>query len=151
LITNAAFVHLLRTLTPAGRELMDQIEGFKQFLTMVDSDRLQRVDAPARTPALFEKCLPYALALGVEQVWAKQFESVLAQAATATGGSVGYAPIWFSGDSLTGFSTGEFASSFSSGFSSAVSSASSSPGSSSGSGGGGSSGGGGGGGGGGGW
>ncbi len=150
-VTNAIFVYLLRTLTPAGRELMDHIEGFKQFLTMVEGDRLQRADAPAKTPALFEKCLPYALALGVEQAWAEQFESVLAKAATAPGGSVGYAPIWFSGDSLTGFSAGDFASGLSGGFSSAVSSASSTPGSSSGSGGGGSSGGGGGGGGGGGW
>ena len=85
LATNAIFIHLLRTLTPAGRELMDQIDGFKQFLTMVDGDRLQRTDAPAKTPALFEKCLPYALALGVEQAWSQQFEGVLAQAASAAG------------------------------------------------------------------
>ena len=95
LVTNAIFVYLLRTLTPAGRELMDHIEGFKQFLTMVEGDRLQRADAPAKTPELFEKCLPYALALGVEQAWAEQFESVLAKAATAPGGSDGYSPIWF--------------------------------------------------------
>lgn len=151
LITNAVFIHLLRKLTPEGRQLMDQIEGFKQFLTMVDSDRLQRMDAPAKTPALFEKCLPYALALGVEQAWSLQFEGVLAQAASASGTGTTYSPAWFIGSDLSGFSAGQFAASFAGGFTSAVSSASSPPGSSSGSGGGGSSGGGGGGGGGGGW
>ena len=151
LATNAIFIHLLRTLTPAGRELMDQIEGFRQFLTMVDGDRLQRTDAPAKTPALFEKCLPYALALGVEQEWSRQFEGVLARAASATSTGTTYSPAWFSGGDLAGFNAGQFAASFAGGFTSAVSSASSPPGSSSGSGGGGSSGGGGGGGGGGGW
>jgi hypothetical protein len=130
---------------------MDEIEGFRQFLTMVDGDRLQRADAPAKTPALFEKCLPYALALGVEQAWASQFEGALAQAANASGTGTSYSPAWFVGGGLAGFSAGQFASSIAGGFSSAVSSASSPPGSSSGSGGGGSSGGGGGGGGGGGW
>lgn len=151
LAINAIFIRLLRKLTPAGRQLMDEIEGFRQFLTMVDSDRLQRTDAPAKTPALFEKCLPYALALEVEQAWSQQFEGVLAQAATAHGAGTTYSPAWFSGSGLAGFSAGQFATSLAGGFSSAVSSASSPPGSSSGSGGGGSSGGGGGGGGGGGW
>ncbi len=148
---NVIFIHLLKRLTPAGRQLMDEIEGFKQFLTMVEGDRLQRSDAPAKTPALFDKCLPYALALGVEQQWAQQFEGVLAQAASASGTGTTYSPAWFAGGGLAGFSAGEFASSFAGGFTSAVSSASTPPGSSSGSGGGGSSGGGGGGGGGGGW
>jgi uncharacterized membrane protein YgcG len=151
LAINAIFIRLLRKLTPAGRQLMDEIEGFRQFLTTVDSDRLQRTDAPAKTPALFEKCLPYALALGVEQEWSRQFEGVLAQAASVHGTGTTYSPAWFSSGGLAGFSAGQFASSFAGGFTSAVSSASSPPGSSSGSGGGGSSGGGGGGGGGGGW
>jgi uncharacterized membrane protein YgcG len=151
LATNAIFVHLLKRLTPAGRQLMDEVEGFRQFLTMVEGDRLQRSDAPARTPALFEKCLPYALALGVEQAWSQQFEGVLAQAANASGTGTTYSPAWFTGSDLAGFSAAQFATGFAGGFTSAVSSASSPPGSSSGSGGGGSSGGGGGGGGGGGW
>ncbi len=151
LIVNIVFVYLVRSFTPEGRKLMDQIEGFQQFLTMVDSDRLQREGAPGKTPALFEKCLPYALALGVEQAWAQQFEGVLAQAATAGGSSGGYSPVWFSSNNWSGFDAAAFAGSFGGGFSSAISSASSPPGSSSGGGGGGSSGGGGGGGGGGGW
>ena len=35
---------------------------------------------PERTPELFEKFLPYALALGVEQKWSEQFSTELAAA-----------------------------------------------------------------------
>ncbi len=148
---NFVFAYAIRSFTPEGRRLMDEIDGFEQFLTSVDSDRLQRVGAPAKTPALFEKCLPYALALGVEQQWAQQFEGLLAQAAVAGAAGSGYSPVWYSSNDWSGFNASSFASGFGGDFSSAVSSASTAPGSSSGGGGGGSSGGGGGGGGGGGW
>ena len=150
LIVNIIFVYLMRTFTPEGRRRMDEIEGFEQFMTSVDSDRLKREGAPEKTPALFETVLPFALALGVEQEWASQFEGVLAQAAMA-GARGGYSPTWYSGNDLSGFNANSFAGSFGGDFSSAISSASSPPSSSSGGGGGGSSGGGGGGGGGGGW
>jgi len=147
---NVFFIAALKVFTPAGRKLMDQIEGFKQYLIEVDSDRILRLNPPQKTPALFEKCLPFALALGVEQVWAKQFAGTLAQAAAAGTQTTGvYSPTWYTGD-WTAFDSSHFASTLSSDFSSAISSAASPPGSSSG-GDGGSSGGGGGGGGGGGW
>jgi uncharacterized membrane protein len=150
-VVNFVFAYAIRSFTPEGRRLMDEIEGFQQFLTSVDGDRLQRAGAPAKTSGLFEKCLPYALALGVEQAWARQFEGVLAQAAVAGTSGTAYSPLWYSSNDFSGFSASSFASSFGGDFSSAISSASSSPGGSSGGGGGGSSGGGGGGGGGGGW
>src|SRR5438270_1367513 len=150
---NILFHHLLKAPTLAGRALMDRVEGFKTFLKVVDGDRLQTMAAPDKQPELFERFLPYALALGVEHAWAEQFSKVLAQAAAATGGGSagGYSPSWYMGAGYSSFSPSAFTSSFSSSFSSAVSSSSSAPGSSSGGGGGGSSGGGGGGGGGGGW
>lgn len=149
---NVLFHHLLKAPTLAGRALMDRVEGFRMFLKAVDADRLQTIAPPPnKTPELFERFLPYALALGVEQAWANQFSEVLAQAATAGGPTRGYSPSWYSGFNTATFSAASFTSSFSSSFSSAVSSSSTAPGSSSGGGGGGSSGGGGGGGGGGGW
>jgi uncharacterized membrane protein YgcG len=148
---NVFFISVLKAFTPAGRKLMDQVKGFKQYLVEVDSDRILRLNPPQKTPALFEKCLPFALALGVEQAWAKQFAGVLAQAAAAGAGATGvYSPTWYTGD-WQAFDSSHFASTLSSDFSSAISSAASPPGSSSGGDGGGSSGGGGGGGGGGGW
>ncbi|MBZ5531563.1 MAG: DUF2207 domain-containing protein [Acidobacteriia bacterium] len=147
---NVLFHHLLKAPTRLGRQLMDKVDGFMLFLTEVEGPRYAALASPAKTPELFEKYLPYALALGVEHAWAQQFVQVLAAAGVAPQGG-GYTPSWCVGAGFAAASATDFTSSFSSSFSSAVSSASSSPGSSSGSGGGGSSGGGGGGGGGGGW
>jgi uncharacterized membrane protein YgcG len=147
------FHYLLKAPTRAGRDLMDRVEGFRMFLKAVDGDRMNRMTAPpSMTPQLFERYLPYALALGVEHAWAEQFAQVLGAAAGTSGESrPGYAPSWYSGSGIGAFSASGFTSSFGSSFSSAVSSASAPASSGSGSGGGGSSGGGGGGGGGGGW
>jgi uncharacterized membrane protein YgcG len=147
-LLNYMFYHLLKAPTLVGRQILDKIEGFKMYLAVAEEDRLNRLNPPEKTPQLFEKYLPYALALGVEQQWAEQFAHVLARAGEA--GSA-YSPGWYSGDSWHTHGPGGFAHAFGSSFSNAVSSSSSAPGSSSGSGGGGSSGGGGGGGGGGGW
>jgi uncharacterized membrane protein len=145
------FLHLMKAPTFAGRRLMDQVEGFKMFLGAVDGDRLNRVMPPQQTPAVFEKFLPYALALDVEQDWAEKFSGLLAGASTAPGASNGsYAPSFYSGASWNGFTGTSFVSSFGSSFTSAISSSATAPGSGGGGSGGGS-GGGGGGGGGGGW
>ncbi len=148
LVLHALFLYLLRAPTPAGRQIMDQIEGFKMYLDTAEQDRLDRMQSPQLTPEVFESFLPYAFALGVENSWCKRFERELPEEMEKSGG---YHPGWYSGR-LSGVSAlGHLGNNFNSSFSSAISSASSPPGSSSGSGGGGSSGGGGGGGGGGGW
>ena len=141
---NYLFHYLLKAPTHAGRVLLDQIAGFKMFLAAVEKDRLNFFNPPERTPHLFEKYLPYALALGVEQQWSEQFSEVLAQAGERR---VAYSPGWYSGTSWSHLGAGGFASSLGSSFSGAIASSSHAPGSSSGGGGGGSSGGGGGGGG----
>jgi hypothetical protein len=134
--------------TKEGRTVLDHIAGFKQYLSITEEDRLDRMHPPEKTPELFERYLPYAVALGVENQWADKFASVLA-AASATGQAQGF--VWYSGHNDPWNHTGRFVDSVGSSLSSTVASASTAPGSSSGSGGGGSSGGGGGGGGGGGW
>ncbi|MEI8313624.1 MAG: DUF2207 domain-containing protein, partial [Verrucomicrobiota bacterium] len=67
------FQHLLKRPTPEGQKLRDQILGFKKYLSVAEADRLGLENPPERTPQLFEKFLPYALALGVEQAWSEQF------------------------------------------------------------------------------
>ena len=144
---NVLFYHLLKAPTFAGRKLMDEIEGFKLYLSVAEQERLNLLNPPEKTPELFEKYLPFALALDVENEWSEQFATVLASAQR----DGGYHPAWYTGRSSSSLGGTRFATSLGSAFASAISSAASAPGSSSGSGGGGSSGGGGGGGGGGGW
>jgi uncharacterized membrane protein YgcG len=145
---NALFYHLLKAPTLSGRKIMDQIEGFKLYLSVAEKERLNLLNPPEKTPALFEKYLPYALALDVENAWSEQFAEVLAKAGTE---AQPYSPTWYSGSSWDSSRTSSFTDSLGSSFAGAISSSSTAPGSSSGSGGGGFSGGGGGGGGGSGW
>jgi len=143
------FHQLLKAPTSAGRSVLDKIEGFKMFLSAVEGDRMNRVTPPEQTPEVFEKYLPYALALDVEQAWAEKFSGVLGGAGQTSGSnSGGYSPSWYSGAGWSALGATGFASSLSGSFAGAISSSSSAPGSG---GGGGGSGGGGGGGGGGGW
>jgi len=133
--------------TREGRGVLDRVAGFKQYLSITERERLDRMHPPEDTPELFERYLPYAIALGVENRWAERFAGVLSAAAEQ--GRQGFH--WYSGSRDPWSNPGSFASTVGSSLASTISSASTAPGGSSGSGGGGSSGGGGGGGGGGGW
>ncbi len=150
-LVNVIFFHLLKNISPQARKIFDAIEGFKQFLVATEKDRLNMLNPPERTPELFEKYLPYALALDVEQRWAEQFSDLLAKVSAT--GEAGYSPTWYSGMGTGLASASHFSSPFGNSFTDALSSSafSSGGGGGGGSGGGGSSGGGGGGGGGGGW
>jgi uncharacterized membrane protein YgcG len=144
---HGAFTFLMRAPTPAGRLVMDEIEGFKMYLDTAEKDRLDRMRSPAITPEVFESFLPFAYALGVENNWCERFAREMPEEFQR---QAGYHPGWYSGNFQGVDALNHLGDNFGSSFSSAISSASSPPGSSSGSGGG-FSGGGGGGGGGGGW
>ena len=146
---NFLFYRLLKAPTVIGRRKMDRIEGFKMYLSVTEKDKLNLLNPPEKTPELFEKYLPYAFALDVDQAWCEQFAGVLAAASQTT---EGYSPGWYTGSgNWRNTALSGVAARLGGSLSAAISSSSVAPGSSSGGGGGGSSGGGGGGGGGGGW
>ncbi|MGZ3373981.1 MAG: DUF2207 domain-containing protein [Gemmatimonadaceae bacterium] len=121
-----AFAQIMPARTIAGARAREATLGFKEFLGRVEEERMKKL---ITTPEMFEHFLPYAMALGVADKWAKAFEDIYREP-----------PTWYVGG--TGqFSASSFSHSISSMASAAASSMSSSP-SSSGSGGGGSSGGG---------
>ncbi len=147
------FHRLLRAPTLSGRKLLDQVEGFRMYMTTAEEERLKVLHPPEKTPELFERYLPYALALDCENEWNAKFASVLAAAAAA---GLATTPSWYLGSNWNTGDMGSFTNSVGSSLATAASAASTPPGSSSSSGGGfsgggGSSGGGGGGGGGSGW
>ncbi len=143
-----SFYHLLRAPTPLGAKVMDEIEGFKLYLSVAEAERMNMAGAPDMSQEVFEEMLPYAVALDVEKPWGEAFESWLARAAPEAQRSSHYRPRWYHGSSWDsgriGSATAGMVSAVNSGMASAMPSKS-------GSGGGGFSGGGGGGGGGGGW
>ncbi len=66
-------MRLLKRETVAGNKIATDAKGFKMFLAATEKDQLNFRNPPDRTPELFEKYLPYALALGVEQLWSEHF------------------------------------------------------------------------------
>lgn len=74
---NAVFLHLLKRRTPAGQKIQDKITGFKRYLSLAEKDRMNFHNPPEMTPELFEKFLPYALALEVEHKWAEIFSATV--------------------------------------------------------------------------
>jgi len=147
-VTMAFFAIILKRPTIRGRQLLDEMLGFKDYLEIAERDEMNLRNPPEKTPQLFESYLPYALALGVDQQWAERFASVFASIYKSE--DVRYQPSWYSGTWNTADLSAS-ASQLSGSLNNAISSSVTPPGSSSGGGGGGSSGGGGGGGGGGGW
>ncbi len=147
-VTTVVFAVIMKRPTLRGRKLLDEILGFKDYLEIAEKHEMELRNPPEKTPQLFEKYLPYALALGVDQRWAEKFTDILSAARQPDGKP--YHPTWYNGTwsnmDLSGATT-----SLSSSLNTAVSHSVTPPGSSSGGGGGGFSGGGGGGGGGGGW
>lgn len=140
IIIYAIFRHLSPAKTEKGVAAKEYILGLKDYLKIAEKDRLLFHNAPEKKPEVFEKLLPFAMVLGVAEIWAKEFEGIYTTP-----------PSWYSGPQGSTFGAVYFCNSLSHFSSYASSSLSSTPGGSGGSGGGGSSGGGGGGGGGGGW
>lgn len=156
------FHHLLKASTRYGRRVLDQIAGFRMYLVTAEGPRLNAMNPPEKTPALFEQFLPYALALDAEHAWAARFADVLAVAGVSGLPEDAYRPDWYAGGSWSGFHVSNLVTSLGDSFTNVISASTVPPGTSSGTGegdtggisgigGGGFSGGGGGGGGGGGW
>lgn len=145
-VTLVVFARLVAAPTPAGRRLLDEIEGLKLYLSVAEREVLAGLAGPGAEPPLdarrYESLLPYAIALDVEDAWTGKFTAAVgAAAAAAATASIA----WYRGGGVQDM--GSLAREVGSGLNSSIASASQPPGSSSGGGGGGFSGGGGGGGG----
>lgn len=146
LVAMVIFSILIKAPTQDGRALLDEIEGFKLYLSVAEREELKSMkgpDEPVLDALRYEALLPFAVALAVEDAWTTKFTAAAGAAAAAEAANN---MVWYSGHGRVA-NLGDFSRSVGSSLSSTISSASSPPGSSSGGGGGGSSGGGGGGGG----
>lgn len=111
-------VYHTQSYTREGFEIRDQIAGFKLYLNAAEVERLKYTSTPPeRTPELYEKYLPYAMALGVEEQWSHSFSPVFKRLENA---GTPYHPVWYHGG---GFRTSNFSSaSFANGLGSSLSS-----------------------------
>jgi uncharacterized membrane protein len=79
LIVVAVFGWFMPRRTVTGARMHTWLRGFEEFLGRVEKDRLERM---VDSPAVFEKLLPYAMAFGVENNWARAFEGLATQPPT---------------------------------------------------------------------
>jgi hypothetical protein len=68
-VLNCTFPFLLQAPTRLGRERMDEVEGFRDFLASVELDSIDRMNNPHWTPTLKIDYLAYAIALDLKQAW----------------------------------------------------------------------------------
>ena len=59
--------------TSQGAQTTAKVLGFREFLSRVEKDHIERLE---KTPELFEKYLPYAMALAVENKWTQAFGNI---------------------------------------------------------------------------
>ncbi len=88
----AFFGYFMPARTPAGARALEEVLGFEEFLGRVEGDRLRRM---VRTPEMFEKYLPFAMAFAVEKSWARAFEDTYRTP-----------PSWYIGTDPAGFRAG---------------------------------------------
>jgi uncharacterized membrane protein YgcG len=79
----AGFGWVMSARTADGVRALHNVLGFEDFLGHVELDHMERLE---KTPATFEKYLPFAMALGVEKKWVGAFQGIFTQP-----------PAWFQG------------------------------------------------------
>lgn len=62
--------------TAYGREVYENLLGYKMFLAAAEEDRLKVLFDPKDYKEVFAENLPYAMVLEVEKKWAKQFKGL---------------------------------------------------------------------------
>lgn len=91
----------LRRLTRKGYKAVNHLEGYKLYLSVAEKDRINFHNAPEKSPAEFLSHLPYAIAFGVEEKWAKAFEDITIPT-----------PDWYSGGQGAAFDAASLGKSF---------------------------------------
>jgi hypothetical protein len=69
LLVNLGWGPRLKRKSLLGRQVLDQIAGFRQFLEKVDQDKLDRLNPASNAPQDLDRFLPYAIALEVKEAW----------------------------------------------------------------------------------
>jgi uncharacterized membrane protein len=73
--------------TILGARTLEKVLGFEEFLRRVDGERFERV---IKTPEMFEKYLPFAMAFKVEKKWARAFQDICREPPSWYVGGTGY-------------------------------------------------------------
>ncbi len=99
LLISAGLIMLFSLVMPKktrkGVLAKEHILGLKLYLTVAEKERIKFHNAPEKNPHEFERLLPYAMVLGVENQWAKQFADIYKD----------QSPSWYNDPSTANFSS----------------------------------------------
>lgn len=70
------FARIMPRKSAKGVAALIHILGLKLYLNRAEKKQLDFLNAPAKKPEVFEKYLPFAMVLGVEENWAKEFADI---------------------------------------------------------------------------
>lgn len=118
---------ILSRRTPEGLAIQDKIEGFLLFVKGQERYMQKIHKSIPEKFSMYEKYLPYAIALDVEPLWSEEFKDTIKKMEDQ-GRSTGSVHSWYAGSSVSHgmFGSSSFASSFTNSFSTSMSSGSSS-------------------------
>ena len=131
-VVSMFFFNLMKKPTAEGQSLRDRIGGFRMFLDTAEKERWEVLNPPQMTPQLFEKYLPFALALGVDHTWSQTFEREMRVSEPGRAGEYHYSPRWYRGRDFAGVGAGGLVNTISNAMTGAISSSATPPGKSSG-------------------
>lgn len=72
-----AFSPIMPRKTKKGVRALEEILGLSRYIRLAEVDRIEFHNAPEKSPQVFERMLPYAIALNLTRVWTQQFEGLL--------------------------------------------------------------------------
>lgn len=74
-----AFSPIMPRKTRKGVTVLQDLLGLSEYIGRAEVEKMEFHDAPKKNPSLFEKLLPYAMALNLTSIWTKQFEGMFEQ------------------------------------------------------------------------
>lgn len=80
LLAPCVFGGLMKAPSVEARKLMDACEGLAMYIRTAETERFRQLNPPERTPELYTRLLPYAVALNLEKAWGENCAAVLGQA-----------------------------------------------------------------------
>lgn len=75
-ILSIVVLYFYRFYTAKGKVMQEELLGLKMYMSTAEKDRIEFHNAPEKSPELFLKLLPYAMALGVVRIWADKFKDL---------------------------------------------------------------------------
>lgn len=77
-----AFAPIMPRKTRRGVDALEEILGLSEYIRLAEVERIEFHNAPEKSPQVFERLLPYAIALNLTKVWTEQFEGLLEEPPT---------------------------------------------------------------------